>query len=390
MKTLLLITSGMLLTISAVAQTQKGNGIVSGNVAINYNRLERSTPGPTTWAPGLRLTVGRFWMDNWLAGLSLSGDASITRQPMSQNPDQTYPTTSTSAGTTPFVRKYWTFNTIYLFAGAGLSVYGTSRKQSYFNGNGQFVENGIKYTSLSINPRLEAGVNYFVTNRLGLQLVAGANSLPLNVVSLNAGLVYWTGADRRAALPEERNNPQTEPGKWVIEGDFSLTSQNNSQLESLGRGTYQVTTKTYSFNPSLGFFIKKNSLLGVSIPISYLLNRSVDGGSSTTDNTLWGIGIAPYFQHYWTSTRLTPYTRMSVGYTHYSSDSDGGSNLNGNIGIGLAYMAGSRFIIETSLANASVSYLVADRSSGTDTDKSWNAGISAGLTGNFAIRYVLQ
>ena len=53
-------------------------------------------------------------------------------------------------------------------------------------------------------------------------------------------------------------------------------------------------------------------------------------------------------------------------------------------------MAGKRFIIETSLANASVSYLTADGLNGASNNKILISGISAGLTGNFAVRYVLQ
>ena len=57
---------------------------------------------------------------------------------------------------------------------------------------------------------------------------------------------------------------------------------------------------------------------------------------------------------------------------------------------GLAYMAGRQFIIETSLVNASVSDSTSDRARDASEIKTWNAGLSAGLTGNFAVRYVLR
>ncbi|SFC41408.1 hypothetical protein [Spirosoma endophyticum] len=124
------------------------------------------------------------------------------------------------------------------------------------------------------------------------------------------------------------------------------------------------------------------------MPISYNFNKTENSSVPAVDNVLWGVGISPYFQRYWASTRSTPYTRVNAGYTHYNSES--ANNVNGGLTIGLAYMAGERFIIETSLANASVSYLTAEGLNGMSNNKIWNAGISTGLTGNFAVRYVLQ
>ena len=103
------------------------------------------------------------------------------------------------------------------------------------------------------------------------------------------------------------------------------------------------------------------------------------------------MGISPYFQHYWTSTRLTPYTRVGATYFTVGSKPDDSDisrvNVNAAINIGLAYMAGKRFIIETSLDNASLAYSSAN---GPETDNSsWDATLSAGLPGNFAVRYVL-
>ncbi|WP_177236504.1 hypothetical protein [Spirosoma endophyticum] len=91
---------------------------------------------------------------------------------------------------------------------------------------------------MTINPRLEADANYFLTNRLSLQLLAATSSLPLSTASLSAGLVYWTGSDRHANTPAERANAQTDPGKWVLEGGFSVNSQKDSQSGSISTLAY--------------------------------------------------------------------------------------------------------------------------------------------------------
>ena len=53
-------------------------------------------------------------------------------------------------------------------------------------------------------------------------------------------------------------------------------------------------------------------------------------------------------------------------------------------------MAGQRFIIETSLLQASVDYTAFDAPSFSKYMSTWNGGLSAGLGGQFAVRYVLR
>ena len=398
MKTQVVTMAGLLIASGVLAQTQKGNGILSGSVSAGYSQQKQLiVSGPTslnsTWKPALSLTAGRFWTDNWLAGVSLSGTSTITRQSLGTALSlATTPATSVAITATPFVRRYWQVNSVYLFAGVGLAVNVNDNKQSFYDSNGQLVEYGQKTSSIGLNPQLEAGVNYFLTNRLSLQLVASASSLPLNTAGLSAGLVYWTGPGRNNDPQEEQTNSQTDPGRWVLEGGFSMSNQKNNQAENTGGIGYQSTSKLYSFSPSVGFFIKKNNLIGVSIPIYYSAATFVpsDPNLNSASNDTWTIGISPYFQHYWTSTRLTPYTRVNVGYTHYSLGPFSNYTINGGVSLGLAYMAGQRFIIETSLVNASAGY---SPSSGLDTvrdTKTWGGNISAGLTSNFAVRYVLH
>lgn len=396
-----LITAGLLVAYSTFAQTQKGNGILTGSLSVDYAKQEHpftigQNDDPTSissvWNPAVSVTMGRFWTDNWLVGLSLSGTSSMARQNLQANLDRSYLTTSLSVAATPFIRRYWQIYSVYLFAGAGVSVNVANGKQPFFDSNGQLVEPGQKISSVGVNPQIEAGINYFLTNRLGLQLIATASSLPMNIAGLGAGLVYWTGAGRRDRLREEHTNSQTDAGRWVLEGYFSVNHQKNSQAENAGGISYQSDSKNYYFSPSAGFFIRKNTLVGISIPIAYGANmfRPADPNLNSSSNENWLFGISPYLQHYWTSTRLTPYTKVHVGYTRFNSDPSGVDSFGGGVSLGLAYMAGQRFIIETSLANASANYLTSGKPTDMGWNKTWRTNISAGLTGNFAVRYVFQ
>lgn len=154
----------------------------------------------------------------------------------------------------------------------------------------------------------------------------------------------------------------------------------------------QSSSRSFSISPSVGYFVSKNNLLGISIPVGVnSFDNSSQNPSSSDRNRFWSVGISPYFQHYWTSTRLTPYTRVGATYYIFGSEQSSKDTKNVSVdaalSVGFAYMAGKRFIIETSLANASLAY---SSSNGPETDNSsWDATLSAGLRGNFAVRYVL-
>lgn len=394
-----LYTLAFLLVASiAGAQTQKGNGLVSGGLSVGYSQIsyQPSDASQQTWQPALNVTVGRFVTDNWLVGVSVWGTSYFgqartaffngqTRRTLEQH------STNVDVDVTPFVRRYWQFAPVQVFAGAGLSVgiSGSRVTNQEFNGpTQQVVPLELRTTGFQVSPYLEAGVNYFLTNRLALQLSATAGSLPFNVSGFNTGLVYWTGADRKAERQQARENGQTNRGNWLIEGGFG--SNSTSTNRSTGTTVNQTSSGTYAISPSVGYFLSKNSLLGISVPFAFVGNEnSGQNPQRSSRNSYWSVGISPYFQRYWTSTRLTPYTRVSASYVAIGSKPNRtGTNLvDASLGVGLAYMAGQRFIVETSVANASLAYQPSDDSG--DGVQSWNATLSAGLRGNFAVRYVL-
>ena len=362
------------------AQTQKGNGLIGGTAAINYSWIDRNDEQNklSLWMPSLSLTAGRFVADNWLAGLSVSGNSFLLRSRVEQtvaDGGRDGRTTIIAVSTTPFVRRYFSIGPAFAFVGGGLSVNTNGQHERTVRGSigGPIITNR-QVTNWSVNPFLEAGVNYFVSNRLAVQLSTAASSVPFTVSNLNLGLVYWTGPNQKTGQPAAQDNPQTNRGNWLVEGSFSATGNTESNTTNSSANT------TYQLAPSVSYFISKNTLLGLSIPLTY---------SHSLGSSGWVVGFAPYYQHYWTATRLTPYTRLGVNYDVYGQNQtdDRTRTLGASATIGLAYMAGKRFILETSLLSASIS-----RFQFSDTrseNAQWDTGLSAGLRGNFAVRYVL-
>lgn len=373
------------------AQTQKGNGLISGTAGVSYNRGSSDfSDAQYGWQPTLNLTAGRFVADNWLAGLSVSGDLRIGQSNAFIFNGQTAipkgnKTTDLSVTTTPFVRRYVAVGPAHAFVGAGLAIGVNGYRQSGYGFTG--TSNGLidtRATGWSVNPYLEAGVNYFVSNRLAIQLKTSASSVPVNVGSLELGLVYWTGPNQKSGPMTSQENPQTNAKNWLVEGDFSASGTRSADLtNSSGQAMYRLA-------PSVGYFVSKNSLLGVSIPLTY--DRFGPGNTSG-----WSVGISPYYQYYWLATRLTPYARASVTYGLRTIESIGDNKietLGADISLGLAYMAGKRFIIETGLASVSLNRTQYDLNRnthgvGVSSLNQWTTRLSAGLRGNFAVRYVL-
>ena len=400
MKKRLFTALGLLIAGIAGAQTQKGNGLISGDVSISYSRADdqRGYANRNSSRSTLELTAGRFVADNWLLGGHVSGrwgsSKSENSVPVGQMPRVSNEhNSSANMYITPFVRRYWQFASVQVFAGAGLSigVSGTRVSSQGFSGiNPQLISTDQRDKVLRVGPFLEAGVNYFLTNRLALQLSVSSESLPLEVADFSTGLVYWTGTDRKVDPQQARENLQTDRGNWIVEGGFFASHTSTSGLADNLVG--KSSSRSFSISPSVGYFIGKNNLLGIDIPATFSsVQYIVQNPQSSAGSSFWSVGISPYFQHYWASTRLTPYTRVGATYYTFGAkqriEDTENVNLNAALSVGLAYMAGKRFIIETSLANASLAYSSANGP--RNKDASWDATLSAGLRGNFAVRYVL-
>lgn len=394
MKKQLCTIVSLFITMVAWAQTEKGNGLISGSLSINSTQADNKSVDYTSneWQSNLSLTAGHFVANNWLVGASVSAGtiASSSRGPLSTGQigqPAAQQVNSVRANLVPFARRYWQFAPVQVFAGVGLSASLSAERQRMDEITGVTAPPTTRQqqrTNWQITPYLEGGINYFLTKRIALQVAASSTALPFYAAQLSTGLVYWTGSTRQAELQPERENRQTDQGNWLIEGSFSaerstLNYHYGSEENKQGAGNYFV-------GPSVGFFIRKNTMIGVGIPLSFSGNR-VNGRNTPG---YWSVGINPYYLHYWASTRLTPFTRVEATIGRMNSGSNGERiwSTSASVGLGLAYMAGQRFIIQTSLANVTLARTAfSDSAGGTD---SWGGYFSAGLGGSFAVRYVLN
>jgi hypothetical protein len=393
MKKQLCTIASLLITTVAWSQTEKGNGLISGSISANITRADNKSADNTShgWQSNLNLTAGHFVADNWLVGASVSVGtvASSSKrplytgqigQPIAQQAN------SVSASLVPFVRRYWQFAPVQVFAGVGLSASLNAGRQLIDEITGVTPPQNTRQqrtTNWQITPYLEGGVNFFLTKRLALQVAASSTALPFYSSQLSTGLVYWTGSNRQADTQPERENRQTDKGNWLLEGSFSAGGLGTNY--NYGSGENKQSSGSYFVSPSVGYFIRKNTMLGVGIPLSFTSNRM----NGQTSPAYWSIGISPYYLHYWASTRLTPFTRVEATIGQMNSGSNGERiwSTSASVGLGLAYMAGQRFIIQTSLANVSLARTAISDSA--DGNGLWGGYLSAGLGGSFGLRYVL-
>ncbi len=386
MKPYLLFALLALATAPLLAQTEKGNGILSGGISAGYSH-NRSQSGNIV-SPALTLTVGKFVKDHWLAGVATSiGTTFGTYKNSTGTVMNTYQAIQVSA--TPFVRYYQQVGPVQLFGGVGVGFsLNTTKSENKPTAPTQFVTD--KSTDFSVSPYFETGVNYFLTKRLSLQATASASSVPMNIGSFGLGLVYWTGTGSAATQPTGTANPQTDRGRWVVEGSLGLSrNKTASELPLSSQKQSQFTV-----SPSVGCFARKNTIIGISFPLVFNSAEQVQqGGRSTTTTRSQTLGISPYYQHYWANNRLTPFTRIAVSYSLFGNSVNGSavrydiSSVGASGGIGLAYMAGKRFIVETSLLNASVSR--STNSNDTAPSKTTSANLSGHLGSGFSLRCVL-
>ena len=376
-------------TAPLLAQTEKGNGILSGGISLLTTNSRFSQSGTQNAIyPSLSLTAGTFVKDNWLVGGNVMTSLSSTKTDFSASRSTSQ---NTDLRIRPFVRHYWQAGAVQVFAGGGVSFNSTGTKSEASSSLATPAVVVNKTNTLSVTPYLEAGVNYFLTRRLSLQATASANALPVNVGLFSMGLVYWTGTGSTARQPTGTANPQTDRGRWVLEGSLGLSStKTTSELASNSPSRKQ---NQFTISPSAGYFIQKNTIIGIGFPLVFSSSEQVQpGGRTTTTTRNQTIGVSPYYQHYWANNRLTPFTRIDVFYSQSGNSANGStiSTTTSNVGaggsIGLAYMLGERFIVETSLLSASVNRYVGRGVS--EGSKGWTTTVSGQLGQGFSLRYV--
>lgn len=386
MKKKILLAAGLLVAGACVAQaqTQKGNGILGGGVKLGYGD-SRYGVSPlrgkqTSFSGSLNGVYGRFVADNWMVGADVDFSRQSSRLETGISRTLADRDIDTYVSINPFVRRYWAVGSFLLFGGGGIQL-STSTVLDYGTNGGSLNNIETRTNQYTVRPTLEVGGTYFLSNRLALQGSISANSLPIPVPGIGFGLIYWTGPNGTGATNSETTLTTTNQGNWILEGGFGFNASNFDGGNSIANSEKNKTS-TVSIQASIGRFIAKNTLLGVGLGLSTNTQKRTTASSYTNQT----YSIAPYIQHYLSNRRLTPYLRGTVLYSsnrQTNFDQRIGS-LQGSLGLGLAYLISNRFIVETSLANASYQFIEFSKD-----NRFRAANLSAQLGSGFSLRYVI-
>ncbi|MFD1142912.1 outer membrane beta-barrel protein [Larkinella insperata] len=379
MRNLLLLAGLAAVSTLAQAQTEKGQGIWTGNLSVEYSS-QKNDITPNTYRShsiqsGLALNRGAFFKDNWLIGVGVSAGLNANRSSRAYlNQREKDKTTELSTGLNGYIRRYWGRDRWRVFLGGGLTL-----NYNTINHEGENVQSpdGNSFTA---SPIFQVGANYYLTDRIGLEASTNTGSYPFSLSGVGVGLVILTGVNSSSSA-ESYEAPQTAKGRWIVGGGFSFITTGGRDNQP---GAQEERSNTFTISPSIGWFVQKNLLLGVSVPL---------GLSSSDDGSAFVYGINPYVKKYISDNRLRPYVSGDLLYAATRNKSSVNDTKTTNhqagvaVGAGLAYLLGERFIVEATLGSV---YFNKQFYPENSDYKSWNGGLSATLQPGFTINYVFD
>lgn len=177
---------------------------------------------------------------------------------------------------------------------------------------------------------------------------------------------------------------QTEQGKIFLAGASRLDMTSTKSLWKTDDDE-KKTGKNFSmdFSPMVGYFVAKNLVVGLEIPISY---RSEDDEDNSKASTLTFAG-APFCRYYFGNEKIKPFLQGSAGaglarvkYEYGDTDYDEKSTLfTCNLGGGVAFFVNEKIAIDFQL-----SYIYLSLKPNEDNDNNYR-DINKGITGGVGI-----
>lgn len=158
-------------------------------------------------------------------------------------------------------------------------------------------------------------------------------------------------------------------------GGISFTGNSTSyEQQQVGTGKTATNNFNVSLNPSMGWFVSENVLIGGNIGVNFSSTKKDGGGAESKSNTIT-IGVGPFARYYFGNSGFLPYVQASIfaGFgsgkgsgtstltgqtTKWEEDQKGIFNINAGGGFGVTKMIGKNigFDLGLGLAYISTSY----------------------------------
>lgn len=366
MKNLLLLIALALATGQpARAQTERGVGWWSGGIDAVDNRSTLFQQLNEAGTLDLRFTQGTFIQTDLLLGADLRLSRSKTLKREGFNLDAVTDERQTAVAAAPFIRRFLGKGALRGYVGGGVLV--ELNRDRLLTANTKTRDAEDLTTRWRVRPEVQAGLFYSISPRWGVDLQARSSVLPIAFTDLNLSLVMLTGVKSGQVTATPTKTPvQLLTGNWVVSGTFDVGNDRQQLTSAAGELATNVETRQaqrFTISPSLGYFVGRRWLVGVSVPISRRVQRNEFVRSATqtvsgitSDITTDGIGVAPFAKKYFTRGNFGPFVTARVGWQRertygLSATADVRANTySWRVGGGLAYLLGKRFIVEGELA----------------------------------------
>ena len=390
----LLLVACTVSTPPALAQTERGVGWWSGggNWQAGRNNLFQDRTEQATLNAGI--TQGFFVRDNLLIG----ADLRLLRQRFQTRQGFNFDAVSDSRQTTfsaaPFVRRFWGKQALRGYVGGGLSV--AFGRERLLTANTQQPESERESSSWRLTPEFQAGVFYAIDSRWGVDLSTQSGLLPVAFNSLNLSLVLLTDVHRRSNVPAPKTTPtQLRSGNWLLAGSFAVGG-NQQQLISGGSQSTTIqrqVIRDINIAPSVGYMSGSRWVVGLAVPYQYQkltneFNRSASD-RQTGIAIVESMGVEPFAKKYLSKRSFGPFVGARAGWRRQRTSGDGtvstqSSRYNWRVGGGLAYLLGTRFIVEGELAGIGSDWTVTAQ----NDDAQRSTDITLTFRPNLSLSYV--
>ncbi|MBO0939978.1 hypothetical protein J2I47_25760 [Fibrella sp. HMF5335] len=401
MKHTFLFSLSLFSFVHAEAQTGRGQSITSGDVGIAYTW--GSITGTATSQPfatngyNTSLTVafnrGVFVRDSWLLGYTIgfgrTWQGNTTQY--SQRTQSDAVVRGSSGSVAGFVRRYWPVaDRLFVYAGGGLGVsYGRnkSEQKSVMAPSQELtVTAASNQENWSADPSVQAGLLYAVSDRFGVEAGIRSNGLPIGASTASIGVNILSGRGG-GAQAEAITAFQTQAGRWLLGASLSAFG-NTAQYGGANAQQNNTRYSTGSVGLSAGRFVRNNTAIGLALRAS--LTATDNNLSAPATNYYTTYVIAPFVRAYKGQNRLRPFAEGGVEFSSTIQSVDrrvDQQQIGAQGSVGIAYMLGQRFIVQTTLATLYGRYLWYPKQADNVKSNMYTVGLTGSTGSNLAVAY---